>query len=421
MASMVAGVKARLSGLFFRQFFRLLLIVTAVAQWACAAWVIYVATGHAFSLPMHVLAIAGFYVLNLTVVGLNRGRSRRLYLKGRAHPTFLRIYTGAAFTSLICSLFLLTSGLVWIILRSLIGAIGAEALAGPEVNLPEGFDWLFRWFVSAGMAGVGLSMLYGYVFGQRQLAVTEHVLPMRGWDPSAARLRIAQISDIHVGQNLSLTQLEGFVARVNELSPDLICVTGDIADSAGSDCAMFFPVLGKLRARFGVYAILGNHDHYAGADRVAAELLRWTDFRVLRDEAVTLELDGTLLHLIGLDDRGHDWARGLASCQRLSRLVDEAPDDIPILLLSHRPDIFTQAAEQGIALTLSGHTHGGQIAVPWFGGRRRNLAEFITPYDRGLHRRGDSHLYVNCGLGVTGQRIRLLTPREISVFEIGAA
>jgi predicted MPP superfamily phosphohydrolase len=271
------------------------------------------------------------------------------------------------------------------------------------------------------MAGVSLAMLYGYVFGQRQLTVTEHALPVRGWTGSAARLRIAQISDIHVGQNLSLPQLEGFVARVNALSPDLICVTGDIADSAGADCERFFPVLNQLRARFGVYAILGNHDHYAGADRVAADLLRWTDFRLLRDEGVTLELDGASLHVIGLDDRGHDWARGLASCTRLSRLVDEAPDDVPILLLSHRPDIFTQAAEKGVALTLSGHTHGGQIALPWFGGRRRNLAEFITPYDRGLHRRGDSHLYVNCGLGVTGQRIRLLTPREISIFEIGAA
>ena len=102
----------------------------------------------------------------------------------------------------------------------------------------------------------------------------------------------------------------------------------------------------------------------------------------------------------------------------LAGLLEAAPAGVPVLLLSHRPDIFHQAAASRVALTLSGHTHGGQLAVPWFGGRRRNLAEFITPFDRGLYRRSDSVLYVNSGLGVTGQRIRLLTPREVSVFEL---
>src|SRR6185369_3874103 len=161
---------------------------------------------------------------------------------------------------------------------------------------------------------------------------------------------------------------------------------------------------------------LGNHDHYAGAERVVDQLRRWTPFRVLRDSAVTLDLDGTALHVIGLYDRGRDWARGVRSDGRLAQLLAEAPAGAPILLLAHRPDIFPQAAAAGVALTLSGHTHGGQLALP--GGRRRNLAAFITRFDRGLYSDGDSYLYVNCGLGVTGQRIRLFTPREITVFEL---
>jgi predicted MPP superfamily phosphohydrolase len=88
-----------------------------------------------------------------------------------------------------------------------------------------------------------------------------------------------------------------------------------------------------------------------------------------------------------------------------------------VLLLTHRPDVFGQAAEAGVALTLSGHTHGGQLGIPWRG-RHRNLAEFVTVFSRGLYRRGMAHLYVNAGLGVTGQRIRLFTPREISVFDL---
>jgi hypothetical protein len=180
-------------------------------------------------------------------------------------------------------------------------------------------------------------------------------------------------------------------------------------------------VLGELRARYGVCAILGNHDHFAGAARVVAELRSQTAFHVLRDSAVTLELDGARLHVVGLDDRGRDWARGVQSDGRLAELLDAAPADTPVLLLSHRPDIFRQAAAAAVPLTLSGHTHGGQLAVPWFGGRRRNLADFVTAFSRGLYRSGDSYLYVNCGLGVTGQRIRLFTPREISLFELTAA
>jgi predicted MPP superfamily phosphohydrolase len=413
MRSVLAGAKNRLSVLFFRQFFRLLVGVTGAAEWACLAWVLYVATGRTFSAATHLGAVGAFYVFNRAVVGFGGGARARVM----SNP-FLRVYSGVAFVCLICSVFLLASGLLWLVLQGL-GA-SAQALTGPQVLLPRSLDGAYRWFVSAGMAAIGLTMAYGYVFGQRQLTVTELGVPLRGWS-SPTPLRIAQISDIHVGQNLTLAQLEEFVARVNALAPDLICVTGDIADSARADFETFFPVLGRLRARHGVFAILGNHDHYAGADRVAAELLCRTDFRVLRDEAVTLDLDRGRLHLIGLDDRGRDWARGLVSCSHLSRLVEEAPAGVPILLLSHRPDIFPQAADQGVALMLSGHTHGGQLAVPWFGGRRRNLAEFITRFDRGMHRRGESCLYVNCGLGVTGQRIRLLTPREISVIEIEAA
>ena len=154
---------------------------------------------------------------------------------------------------------------------------------------------------------------------------------------------------------------------------------------------------------------------------MVAALRRCTEFRVLRDDAVTLDLDGAPLHVIGLDDRGRDWARGIRFDARLAALLGQAPAGVPILLLSHRPDVFPQAAAAGVALTLSGHTHGGQLALPWPGGRRRNLAEFVTAFTRGWYDAGGARRYVNSGLGVTGQRIRLFTPREISVFELGTA
>jgi predicted MPP superfamily phosphohydrolase len=264
-------------------------------------------------------------------------------------------------------------------------------------------------------------MGYGYTFGQRELHVTRVPLAVPGLPAGLPPLRIAQISDVHVGTNLSMGQLRRFVAAVNATHPDLICITGDIADSPLAELDRFFPVLGELSARHGVCAILGNHDHYAGAERVSDALRRCTPFRVLRDEAVTLDLDGHPLHVVGLDDRGRDWARGLTADPRLDALLAAAPAGVPVLLLTHRPDVFAQAAAAGVALTLAGHTHGGQLALPGRRGTRRNLAQFITPFSRGLFRAGDAHLYVNSGLGVTGQRIRLFTPREITLLELAGA
>jgi predicted MPP superfamily phosphohydrolase len=179
--------------------------------------------------------------------------------------------------------------------------------------------------------------------------------------------------------------------------------------------------LAKLQARHGVFAILGNHDHHAGSDRVAAALRRLTPFTVLRDEQTVLDINGGRLHIVGLDDRGRDWARGVPHVPYLDAALATIPAEEPILLLCHRPDVFPQAAVGGVTLTLSGHTHGGQLAVPWFRGRIRNLAEFITAFDRGLYERDGSFLYVNSGLGVTAQRVRLNAPREITLIEVCSA
>ena len=402
-------VRAAAARLFFAYFFILLVLTVSAAQWSVSAWLASIALGLSLPWWAHGLAIGGVYAGNRT---LTRSRPRQ-------RGGVFRLYTATAFVALFCGIFLGLSALATLFAQLAIGAVSAHALSpGGQAAVGIGLQDSFRWVASFGMAAIALTMSYGYTFGQRALRVTTIPLAVKGLERP---LRIAQISDIHVGQNLQAEQLRAFVARVNATDPDLICITGDIADSASSDLAGFFPILGGLRARFDVCAILGNHDHYAGADRVAAALRRWTPMRVLRDSAVTLDLAGTRLHVIGLDDRGRDWARGVPSHGRLAELLDAAPADVPVLLLCHRPDIFPQAAARGVALTLSGHTHGGQLAIPWFGGRRRNLAEFVTQFDRGLYRSARSALYVNSGLGVTGQRIRLWTPREISVFELTPA
>ena len=395
---------------FFRWFFTALLLGVSAAQWTVVAWTLAVAAGVTLSWPLHLVAIGGVYIVNRRLTATRRPR--------RSSAPF-RAYTATAFISLFCAFFL---GLAWIAFATVDGVLGvlsAQAFgAAGQMAVQAGVGDAFRWTASFGMAGIALLMGYGYLAGQHEVRVQRQPVPVRGL---RRILKVTQISDIHIGQNLTMEQLERFVAMVNETDADLVCITGDIADSPHADLDTFLPILARLQARQGVCAILGNHDHGTGAERVVAALERWTDFRVLRDAAVTIDCDGTPLHVIGLDDRGRDWARGVLSDARLADLLEAAPAEVPVLLLAHRPDIFEQAAEAGVPLTLSGHTHGGQLAVPWFGGRRRNLAEFVTAFDRGLYRRGDAHLYVNCGLGVTGQRIRLFTPREITVAELTPA
>jgi hypothetical protein len=400
------------SRLFFAYFFRVLLAFVALAEWACVWWPLSVIAGVPLPVWGHVGGPVGFFLLNRLLVATRHGGMR-------VGGSLLRVYTGAAFISVFCFLFMIGAAVLWAAVRLTVGVLSAEVLAvAAGTSSGAAIDAAFRWFTSLGMGGIAVLLTYGYVFGQRQLRVTQTSLVLPGATQSGPVLRIVHITDLHVGRNLRLDELRRFVETVNELEPDLLCVTGDIADSPLADLGVFFPIVGELRARHGVYAVLGNHDHYAGPHRVLAELARWTNFRVLCDRAETLEIGGRRLHVIGLDDRGRDWARGLAFDPKLADLVASAPAKMPILLLSHRPDAFAQAAEAGVALTLSGHTHGGQLAIPWPGGRYRNLAEIMTPFTRGLYERDGCHLYVNCGLGVTGQRVRVFTPREIAVIEL---
>lgn len=178
---------------------------------------------------------------------------------------------------------------------------------------------------------------------------------------------------------------------------------------------LFFRLLADLTAPYGVFACLGNHDHYAGAQAVKSGLAQYTPIRVLQDQLFSLHNQAAPLHLIGLDDRGRDWARGLEALPLLAELQAHIPNGEPCILLSHRPDLFPQAARHGIALTLSGHTHGGQFALPGWQGRF-NLARFITNFSRGLYKQRGVYLYVNRGIGVAGQRIRIFTPREIALI-----
>jgi len=410
---MLHRLRNRLTALFFANFFGLLMVVISLSQAAVFGWV-HPQPLAGSPLLLCLVVACGLYGVNRSLLRWTTDCRRR----GKPVGALPRVYYATALTCLFCVSYLVVLTVLWAPVRIFLEALAVEARP-THIGAPaaSGITPVFKWLADIGMAGIALACTYGYTIGQRRLRITRLALPLRNLPPALDGFRIVQISDIHLGENLSAPQLRGFVQRVNALRPDLICITGDIVDSPHADIDALLPQLSGLRGAHGVMAILGNHDHYAGAERVERKLRELTDFTVLRDAHTILTVDGERLHIVGLDDRGRDWARGVPAVAYLDQVLPTLPSAEPVLLLCHRPDIFPQAIAAGVALTLSGHTHGGQLGVPWLNGRVRNLAEFITQFDRGLFERDDCYLYVNCGLGVTGQRIRLCTPREITLIE----
>ncbi len=423
----------RLRVAFFRSFFRLLVLFVALSEWVCIAWAVARA---GFDVPpiAHVVAPLAIYGLN-HALALRRPRpgaqAARPPGDGSAPPprdnrqivpllAFLtRVYIAVAFTCIFGGLFLLLAGgvglIAGVVVRPVLAALGVSTATLATIG------HVYARFTDLCVVVITGLLAYGYLRGNRALVVSRLTVLVPRLAPALDGLRIVQISDLHIGAYCDTRELAAHVERVNQLAPDLICVTGDIVDRAETG-PVGFPVLAGLRARYGVIVILGNHDFYAGADQVTRDLRRHTTFTVLRNETTTVAVDGERLHVVGVDDLGLDWARGVPEHPALPPLVAALPDNEPFIVLSHRPDCFPQAADLGAALTLSGHTHGGQLALPHRRGRKpRNLAEFITSFDRGDFHRGDAMLYVNRGIGFTGQKIRLFSPREIAVLELRAS
>jgi predicted MPP superfamily phosphohydrolase len=245
----------------------------------------------------------------------------------------------------------------------------------------------------------------------RRPRITAHTVAIPGLPPAFAGYRIAHISDIHCGPFTPPARVRRWVERVNRLGTDLIAVTGDLITSGADYVPAVAACLGSLRAPDGVFGCMGNHDYFTDGDAFARELDR-RGLPTLRNRGVVVERAGARLYLCGVDDTWtarHDLGRALRS----------RPPGAPIVLLAHDPALFPEAAAHGVALTLSGHTHGGQFAVP-LAPRRWNLARLMTPFTSGLYQIGASILYVNRGLGTTGPPVRLGARPEIAVFTLVA-
>ena len=272
------------------------------------------------------------------------------------------------------------------------------------VGLAAHLSWNAAWAV-----GLGAALLATLVAFLNSPRVREHEIAIAGLPPAFDGYRVAQISDLHCGPFASGARVDGWVAAVNRLEADLVAVTGDLIANGSTFVPVVAASLGRLRGRDGVVACMGNHDYFTDGEEMAIALER-AGLTLLRNRGIEVRRDGAALYVAGVDDtwtRRHDLDAALAA----------RPAAAPVLLLAHDPVLFPDAAKRGVALTLSGHTHGGQLGVPFFA-KRFNLARSITRFTTGLYEIGAATLYVTRGLGTTGLPIRLFVPPEITVITL---
>lgn len=257
------------------------------------------------------------------------------------------------------------------------------------------------------LAGLpALAFLYGLFVAQQAPVVTRYTVAMPGL---AAPLRIVQLSDSHYSRiDMPVSRLRGIVAQMNTLHPDLIVLTGDYVSgdpkkwtAAGVKTAV--APFASLRAPLGVFAVLGNHDEPV----LTRYALLGTGVRLLVDQAV----DIGPLELIGTDDM----ERGNPPVRALRRLARAAPADKPVIVLTHEPDFFRWLPPRGI-LHIAGHTHGGQIKLPFI--RPPIMSDFNIAHARGLFHEAGNTLIVNSGVGTSLLPIRIGVPPEIVLITL---
>jgi predicted MPP superfamily phosphohydrolase len=290
---------------------------------------------------------------------------------------------------------------------------------GIEKRLGPGFDpGRRRALQVAGnlaMAAPAAAVGYGAFIERLDFRVREIDLPVPGLGRDLENLRILHVSDIHLSEFLSEKQLARVIDAGLELRPHVAAVTGDLISTHGDPLDACIRQVARLRTDAGIFGCMGNHEVYAGALDYAEQAGARAGIRFLRSGAIPLEFGSSVLNLVGVDyQRKSEKDRYLRGAERF---IHPGATNV---LLSHNPDVFPVAANQGYNLLLAGHTHGGQVTVEILD-RAINPARFFTPYVYGIYRSETAAAYVTRGIGTIGIPMRIGAPPEIVLLRLRKA
>lgn len=261
--------------------------------------------------------------------------------------------------------------------------------------------------ISALLAALGLVQA---VEGPRVIQVK---VPIHALSPALEGFKIALLSDLHIGPTIGARYVSDVVDRTLELKPDMIAVTGDLADENVAKIAAQIAPLARLKAPQGIYYVTGNHEYYWGAEEWLAKVssLGWIP---LNNDNRTLSVKESSLFIAGITDEQGE----ILSPEHVSDLARAARGSEKSsfrMLLSHRPGIYAEAEKAGFQLQLSGHTHGGQF-FPW-----SLVIPFAHRFYKDLNRFRRLWIYVSSGAGYWGPPHRFLVPSEITLLELVSA
>jgi predicted MPP superfamily phosphohydrolase len=273
-----------------------------------------------------------------------------------------------------------------------------------------------RQFLGLGVGTAALgggAYLYTRFIEPNQVSIERLSLKIPRLDPAFDGFKIVHISDLHIDEWMTEARLARALAPIHSEKPDVIAMTGDFVYRSDKTLSFALPeALLRLAAPEGVFAVLGNHDHWIDPDYVR-RLLKQGGVQELRNSVQTIRRGDAHLQMAGVDDIWEEQ-------DDLERVIDRLDETSVCILLAHEPDFADTSAPTGrFDLQLSGHSHGGQVRLPFLGAPV--LPEFGKKYPHGLYQIANMYQYTNRGLGMLPPRVRLFCPPEITVITLRAS
>ncbi len=273
------------------------------------------------------------------------------------------------------------------------------------------FKWMGALGVTTGASALGAAYAWNVEPHQTQVERVEISLPRL---PGAFDgMTIAHLSDLHLGPYVTEQHLLNAVQMTNALKPDAIVLTGDLVNSSWRYIEPCAEIISKFDAPLGVYAVLGNHDYWVGFLNLMLSSVKKSGVTLLRNQAVPLTRGRSTLYFVGIDDM---WLH----LGNVARALETVPRNACKIALMHEPDFADISAQREIDLQLSGHSHGGQVRVPFFG--PLILPKYGEKYPMGFYRVGNfTRLYTTRGIGVLPPGVRFNCPPEITLLTLTTA
>lgn len=256
---------------------------------------------------------------------------------------------------------------------------------------------------SAGLVGTGMSSALG------PPDLLRVPVRLRRLDPAFNGFRIAVVSDIHLGPLAGRAHTERIVEMINQTAPDLVAIVGDLVDGTVEELGSAAEPLRGLVSREGVFFVTGNHEYFVDDTTAWLRELERLGVHTLRNENTLIRRGGAGLDLVGVNDVAGE---SIAEPPDFDRALDGTHPTRPTVLLAHQPVQVAQAADRGVDLQLSGHTHGGQMWPFHY------VVNAVQPSLAGLTNVGDTQLYVSRGAGFWGPPVRVGAPPDISVLSL---